>query len=55
MKKIKIRQALTAVHVVEKEWLNPYNPIVVNLIGAGGTGSRPPRGQHASSSGGSLP
>jgi PRTRC genetic system ThiF family protein len=40
MKKIKIRQALTAVHVVEKEWLNPYNPIVVNLIGAGGTGSQ---------------
>jgi PRTRC genetic system ThiF family protein len=40
MKKIKIRQTLTAVHVVEKEWLNPYNPIVVNLIGAGGTGSQ---------------
>jgi PRTRC genetic system ThiF family protein len=40
MKKIKIRQPLTAVHVVEKEWLNPYNPIVVNLIGAGGTGSQ---------------
>jgi hypothetical protein len=29
---------LQAVHIVEKEWLNPYNPIVVNLIGAGGTG-----------------
>jgi PRTRC genetic system ThiF family protein len=29
-----------AVHIVEKEWLNPYNPIVVNLIGAGGTGSQ---------------
>lgn len=40
MKKIKIRQPLTAVHIVEKEWLNPYNPIVVNLIGAGGTGSQ---------------
>lgn len=40
MKKLKIRQAKTAVHVVEKEWLNPYNPIVVNLIGAGGTGSQ---------------
>jgi PRTRC genetic system ThiF family protein len=40
MKKIKIRQPLAAVHVVEKEWLNPYNPIVVNLIGAGGTGSQ---------------
>jgi len=40
MKKIKIRQPLASVHVVEKEWLNPYNPIVVNLIGAGGTGSQ---------------
>ncbi|WP_345951303.1 PRTRC system ThiF family protein [Mucilaginibacter sp. PAMB04274] len=30
----------TAVHVVEPEWLHPYNPIVVNLIGAGGTGSQ---------------
>ena len=29
-----------AVHIVEKEWLNPYNPIVVNLNGAGGTGSQ---------------
>lgn len=29
-----------AVHIVEKEWLNPYNPIIVNLIGAGGTGSQ---------------
>jgi PRTRC genetic system ThiF family protein len=40
MKKTKIKQPLTAVHIVEKEWLNPYNPIVVNLIGAGGTGSQ---------------
>ncbi|GAA3989777.1 PRTRC system ThiF family protein [Mucilaginibacter dorajii] len=40
MKKLKIKQPLTAVHIVEKEWLNPYNPIVVNLIGAGGTGSQ---------------
>src|SRR5665213_20435 len=31
---------LIAVHVVEKEWLNPYNPIMVNLIGAGGTGGQ---------------
>jgi PRTRC genetic system ThiF family protein len=31
---------LQAVHIVEKEWLNPYNPIVVNLIGAGGTGGQ---------------
>jgi PRTRC genetic system ThiF family protein len=30
----------TAVHIMEKEWLHPYNPIVVNLIGAGGTGSQ---------------
>jgi len=40
MKKIKITQALKAVHIVENEWINPYNPIVVNLIGAGGTGSQ---------------
>ncbi|MDB5143427.1 MAG: system ThiF family protein [Mucilaginibacter sp.] len=35
-----IKQPKQAVHIVEKEWLNPYNPIVVNLIGAGGTGSQ---------------
>jgi PRTRC genetic system ThiF family protein len=40
MKKTKIPQIKSAVHIVEKEWLNPYNPIVVNLIGAGGTGSQ---------------
>jgi len=34
------KQPLTAVHIVDKEWLNPYNPIVVNLIGAGGTGGQ---------------
>ncbi|MBT2560178.1 PRTRC system ThiF family protein [Pedobacter sp. ISL-68] len=40
MKKIKVTQPLPAVHIVEKEWLNPFNPIAVNLIGAGGTGSQ---------------
>ncbi|MGF7079634.1 PRTRC system ThiF family protein [Mucilaginibacter sp. UYCu711] len=35
-----VKTPKTAVHIVEKEWLNPYNPIVVNLIGAGGTGSQ---------------
>jgi PRTRC genetic system ThiF family protein len=39
MKK-KIATPKPAVHIVEQEWLNPYNPIVVNLIGAGGTGSQ---------------
>jgi PRTRC genetic system ThiF family protein len=36
----KQKPILQAVHVVEKEWLSPYNPIVVNLIGAGGTGGQ---------------
>jgi PRTRC genetic system ThiF family protein len=40
MRKKKITEALTAIHIVDKEWLNPYNPIVVNLIGAGGTGGQ---------------
>jgi len=40
MKKVKSIQSKTAVHIVDKEWLNPYNPIVINLIGAGGTGSQ---------------
>ncbi|HEY9195391.1 MAG TPA: PRTRC system ThiF family protein [Mucilaginibacter sp.] len=31
---------LTAVHIVHKELLQPYNPININLIGAGGTGSQ---------------
>ncbi|WP_158991717.1 PRTRC system ThiF family protein [Mucilaginibacter sp. L196] len=30
----------TAVHIIEKELLQPYNPVTVNLIGAGGTGSQ---------------
>ncbi|MFA6245462.1 MAG: PRTRC system ThiF family protein [Mucilaginibacter sp.] len=29
-----------AVHIVQKELLQPYNPVVVNLIGAGGTGGQ---------------
>lgn len=29
----------TAVHIVDKELLQPTNPVMVNLIGAGGTGS----------------
>jgi PRTRC genetic system ThiF family protein len=41
MKKERLPKAkLTAVHIVEKELLQPYNPISVNLIGAGGTGSQ---------------
>ena len=30
----------TAVHIVDNYLLNPANPVTVNLIGAGGTGSR---------------
>jgi PRTRC genetic system ThiF family protein len=29
-----------AVHIVQKELLQPYNPVTINLIGAGGTGSQ---------------
>src|SRR6202000_2159693 len=31
---------LPAIHIVEKELLQPYNPVTINLIGAGGTGSQ---------------
>jgi len=31
---------MPAVHIVKKELLQPYNPISVNLIGAGGTGGQ---------------
>ena len=31
---------LTAVHIIHKELLQPYNPVNINLIGAGGTGSQ---------------
>jgi PRTRC genetic system ThiF family protein len=41
MKKQKQSKAiLPAVHIIEKELLQPYNPISINLIGAGGTGSQ---------------
>ncbi len=41
MKKKSPKQAaLTAVHIIEKELLQPYNPVSINLIGAGGTGSQ---------------
>jgi PRTRC genetic system ThiF family protein len=33
-------EALTAVHIADKYLLNPTNPLAVNLIGAGGTGSQ---------------
>jgi PRTRC genetic system ThiF family protein len=39
-KQSKIATPLTTVHIVHKELLQPYNPISVNLIGAGGTGSQ---------------
>lgn len=40
MKTKKIKAVKPAAHIVAKTLLNPYNPIVVNLIGAGGTGSQ---------------
>jgi PRTRC genetic system ThiF family protein len=40
MKTTKLKVVKQAVHIVEKTLLNPYNPIVINLIGAGGTGSQ---------------
>jgi PRTRC genetic system ThiF family protein len=39
-KKVMQLNPLTAVHIVQKELLQPYNPISINLIGAGGTGSQ---------------
>jgi len=38
MKKQKVNKP--AVHIVQKELLQPYNPVTINLIGAGGTGSQ---------------
>lgn len=35
-----IRTLKEAVHIVAPEVLQPYNPVTVNLIGAGGTGSQ---------------
>jgi PRTRC genetic system ThiF family protein len=40
MKTNKLKAIKPCVHIVEKVLLNPYNPIMVNLIGAGGTGSQ---------------
>ncbi|MDB5153876.1 MAG: system ThiF family protein [Mucilaginibacter sp.] len=40
MKTKKLKAVKPNVHIVEKVLLNPYNPIIVNLIGAGGTGSQ---------------
>jgi PRTRC genetic system ThiF family protein len=40
MKEIKLKAVKPCVHIVEKTLLNPYNPILINLIGAGGTGSQ---------------
>lgn len=38
MKKQKVNKP--AVHIVQKELLQPYNPVTINLIGAGGTGGQ---------------
>jgi molybdopterin/thiamine biosynthesis adenylyltransferase len=40
MKKKAITENKIAVHIVNKELLQPYNPVTVNLIGAGGTGGQ---------------
>jgi len=40
MKTKKVKAVKPCVHIVEKTLLNPYNPIIINLIGAGGTGSQ---------------
>jgi PRTRC genetic system ThiF family protein len=40
MRTKKLKAVKPTVHIVEKILLNPYNPIMVNLIGAGGTGSQ---------------
>jgi PRTRC genetic system ThiF family protein len=40
MKKQTNNSKATAVHIVGKEILQPYNPVTINLIGAGGTGSQ---------------
>ncbi|UOE52549.1 PRTRC system ThiF family protein [Mucilaginibacter sp. SMC90] len=39
-KQATVATPLIPVHIVQKELLQPYNPIAVNLIGAGGTGSQ---------------
>lgn len=40
MKTKKIKAAKPAAHIIANRLINPYNPIIVNLIGAGGTGSQ---------------
>lgn len=40
MKKTKGSDNRTAVHIVNKELLQPYNPVTINLLGAGGTGGQ---------------
>lgn len=41
MKKSKIIQVIKpAVHIIQRELLQPYNPVTINLIGAGGTGGQ---------------
>lgn len=40
MKKQKTTSDQKAVHIVSKELLQPYNPVTINLIGAGGTGGQ---------------
>lgn len=37
---MKTKSPKPAIHIVEPELLRPYNPVRVNLIGAGGTGSQ---------------
>jgi PRTRC genetic system ThiF family protein len=40
MRTKKLNAFKPSAHIVEKTLLNPYNPVTVNLIGAGGTGSQ---------------
>ena len=40
MKKQAVNGNRTAVHIVGKEILQPYNPVTINLSGAGGTGGQ---------------
>jgi PRTRC genetic system ThiF family protein len=40
MKKTANDDKRTVVHIVNKEILQPYNPVTINLIGAGGTGGQ---------------
>lgn len=40
MKKLNSKKNRTAVHIAGKEILQPYNPVTINLIGAGGTGGQ---------------